>query len=315
MLLPSKLEYVDCPVCNQGGFSNCKVALKLNGWNIVKCSSCGFCFVNPRLKEKLIIEGYDNKNEFASQIHCTADLYEYYQDYHDGTKLGNFKRILDNIERLTGKGRMLDFGCGTGTFLKIAKENGWNVFGLEVGSWAKKSAEEIGFDLFVGTLEEARYPNELFDVVFCSSVLEHLWNPLKELKEINRILRANGLFVATGIPNFNSFSIIIKRDSFKSNKPLGHLNYFTPKTLKILIEKAGFKVIRLDSFGFNYEDVFGRQILNEKNRMAGRNNVHQKESCLKGVLKIFCRQIFSKMGIGTTLEVYAKKPYRREATG
>ena len=133
---------------------------------------------------------------------------------------------------MTGKGKILDFGCGAGTFLKVAKERGWEPSGVEVGSWAEEAARDLGFDLFIGRLEDAKYPNALFDVVFCSSVLEHLWNPLRELKEIIRKLSdiagnlgeliANTKLIKPG-PKKVKITDQIKKEVYELDKLLGSL--------------------------------------------------------------------------------------------
>lgn len=148
------------------------------------------------------------------------------------------------------KGKLLDVGAGLGLFLSLAKENDWDVYGTEVSDYALSNLKSsLGPNIFSGFIEEVDIPSESFDVVTLWHVLEHTTNPLSCLTQVKRILKKNGL-VFVAVPNTNSlflfFRKLFKRESQflfdeKTHEP--HLYFFSPKTLKEMVAKAGFKVI------------------------------------------------------------------------
>ena len=101
----------------------------------------------------------------------------------------------------TGKGRLLDVGCGTGKALEAFREIGWDVTGVEINPQAASIARRrLGCQILLGGFEEVPLGDERFDVVrFCHN-LEHLPSPRGALEKAQRILRPTGL-VWIEVPN------------------------------------------------------------------------------------------------------------------
>ncbi|WP_322798638.1 class I SAM-dependent methyltransferase, partial [Thermoflexus sp.] len=159
------------------------------------------------------------------------------------------EEYLPKIGEPRRSGRFLDLGCGAGASLMAARRAGWEVYGVEVGEWARSLAQQHGLNVFVGTLEEAAFPDGYFDVVFCKSVLEHLYHPRRTLREIHRVLKEGGLLVCVGIPNWDSFAIKVGIEQFVGNAPPEHLYYFQEKTIKRMLEEVGFTCEEIISGG------------------------------------------------------------------
>ena len=126
---------------------------------------------------------------------------------------------------------ILDFGCGKGIFLKIAKKFGYQAFGYDIDPRAAAdyySLKEI--------------PNRFFDAVVCFDVIEHVDDPQKILKNIGRKLKPNGLLFIT-TPNRLGLAGRIIKNKFLGLVPGGHKNIFTLSQLENLLKAAGFKVI------------------------------------------------------------------------
>lgn len=287
--------------------------MSLDGWPIVKCVECGFCYSNPRLKKAILESAYDDANEYADQVHGVPN-HELYEEIGD-IRTGLFERHLVIIESFTPKGRILDLGCGTGTFLKVAKGRGWRPYGLEIGNWARAAAERIGFHITIATLKEAQFPSEYFDVVYSHTVVEHLDDPLSELREIYRVLKNGGVMVACGIPNFGSLPIRLGKDDFLSNRPPGHLNYFKRNTLKMIVEKSGFKVLKLASVSMS------RRNSHLLGRVSAKVDRYESQTPQWHILRNLANMPISpfnmakrlgkiaidRCGIGVSLEIYAQK--------
>ncbi|MBL7183339.1 MAG: class I SAM-dependent methyltransferase [Anaerolineae bacterium] len=79
--------------------------------------------------------------------------------------------------------RLLDVGCHIGVFLGIAQERGWAAWGIEPSRWAAREARGRGLQVIEGTLDDVHLAGESFDVITLWDVIEHLTDPLRELRE------------------------------------------------------------------------------------------------------------------------------------
>jgi ubiquinone/menaquinone biosynthesis C-methylase UbiE len=102
-----------------------------------------------------------------------------------------------------GGARLLDVGCGAGKFLIEASMRGWAAEGVDFSKTAVDRALKQGLCVHLGTLQEVGFPDHIFNVVRMSHVLEHLYDPLWTLREVRRILRADGK-VHVAMPNAGS---------------------------------------------------------------------------------------------------------------
>lgn len=162
------------------------------------------------------------------------------------------------MARLVGRGRLLEYGCGPALVGQVAVDDGWQVEAIDVGEWIRRLQPERSFPLHVGTLAEQDWPDGHFDAVYAQDVLEHLQRPLDELRELARLLRSGGV-IYVHVPNYASLTIRLGVSRFAYNEPLGHLNYFTPRTLARMLERAGFGRIRLGSDHLEYQDFWRRE--------------------------------------------------------
>lgn len=139
--------------------------------------------------------------------------------------------------------KLLDYGCGNGSFLNQMRELGWEVSGIE---FDKKSAEaarnHFRIPVFLENSKEALLPPNSYDAVTMNHVVEHLRDPLKVLQYCHDILSEGGQLVIT-TPNAKSLGHHIYKRSWRGLEFPRHLFVFTPKSMRLLIEKAGFKVL------------------------------------------------------------------------
>jgi 2-polyprenyl-3-methyl-5-hydroxy-6-metoxy-1,4-benzoquinol methylase len=212
-----------CPACTLA--SSEFVLEGHEGIRLMRCGSCRLVF----------------HCEFTDE----AELREYYDDYYDVENLAfspitdsRFRELLLSFESYRRSKHILDVGCGSGHFLKVAIEMGWKAHGTEIASSAFEQLSRLGINSFCGKLESANYAGEFFDVVYCSEVIEHLMDPMTLLREIGRILRPGGLLYLT-TPNFDSLS---RRLLGSKWRVIGkeHLCYFTRGSLARAIRGAGF---------------------------------------------------------------------------
>ncbi|HAL61300.1 MAG TPA: hypothetical protein DCP08_02710 [Chloroflexi bacterium] len=155
-----------------------------------------------------------------------------------------FQGRLQGLPDHAGGGRVLDVGCGTGGYLRLLRELGWEVCGVEVDAKACAEAERLGLNIFPGHLEEAGFPADYFDLVRMNHVLEHLPHPLHSLEEAKRVLSEGGKLLIE-VPNVKSLSARLFGERWYHLDLPRHLFHFSPRTLSSLLEKAGFAQVEI----------------------------------------------------------------------
>jgi len=158
---------------------------------------------------------------------------------------GTQKRTRYVTRRKSG-GRLLDIGCASGTFLLgMQAHRGWQVQGVEPSVQIAEYARAVhNLDVFPGTLEEANFPNSAFDCVTMWDVLEHVHDPLSTLREINRVLKDDGILVIR-VPNLASWDATLFGDAWAGLDAPRHLFVFRPETLGAMLAQANFQMIDL----------------------------------------------------------------------
>jgi len=143
---------------------------------------------------------------------------------------------------------VLDVGCGSGTLLGLLKHRGFRVTGLDFSAEAAAIAKaENGVDVAVGTLEEAHFPAESFDVVTLFHVMEHVTNPRLVLAEVSRVLKPNGVAILQ-VPNIESWQFkIFGARWYGLDIPRHVIDYSRNSMLKLLAD-SGFVVNRIRHF-------------------------------------------------------------------
>jgi SAM-dependent methyltransferase len=150
------------------------------------------------------------------------------------------RRALARIERTLAPGRMVDLGSWTGSFLVAAAGRGWDGVGIEPSAWAAAQARGRGVQVFERDLfQHALAPGSFRLAVLCD-VLEHLVRPGAGLCTIRDLLEPGGGLYLT-IPNAGSFLARLLGRHWWSVLPM-HLQYFTPSSLRRLLEAEGFEV-------------------------------------------------------------------------
>lgn len=108
--------------------------------------------------------------------------------------------VQDTLDRYLGKApkntKLLDFGCGSGIFVEELEKAGFDAYGVDISDEAVRFGALQGIkNLSVIDSHKINFPDNTFDVVLSMDVLEHLEDEEWALKEIQRILKPNGIFV------------------------------------------------------------------------------------------------------------------------
>jgi 2-polyprenyl-3-methyl-5-hydroxy-6-metoxy-1,4-benzoquinol methylase len=164
-----------------------------------------------------------------------------------------FPKILQDIT-FSKEMKVLDIGCAYGYFLKLCDEIGCETYGIDISKYAIKQAKkETKAKLFVHDVDKGlpMFSNDFFDLITMFDVIEHLTSPFLTLKEVYRILKPKGKLVIT-TPNINAIDRFIKKFFGKEEEWHGyhdktHLYLFTPLSLKFLVERSGFKTVKIET--------------------------------------------------------------------
>lgn len=235
------MEHVKCNLC---GGDDTYLLYEKDGYNIVKCNSCGLLYVNPRDSIDKLIRIY-GRPYFELEKSKRKDGIGY-RNYIKDKEIHKiyFRKKIKQIKKIKPEGRLLDIGCATGFFLEEAQKEGFDVWGVDVSPYAVKIAKEVinNDKIFLGTIKEVPLKRESLDVITCFQTLEHSPDPLGELLQMHRLLKIGGVIILT-LPDQGSFYEKIMRRGWFAYKPKEHLYYFNSKTIKRMIQKAGFKRI------------------------------------------------------------------------
>lgn len=200
-------------------------------FDLVRCKRCGLVYLNPRPD--------------ATELERHYPSFTFVRPPLDSPSAFSWR--LQQIEKYQKRGKILDVGCGNGGFLAFIQQKGWNVYGLDNAPAGVSIAKELlGDRVLLTTIDEASYPSNHFDVVCLFEVLEHLPDPLSDLREINRILRPGGL-VCISVPNFASWERVLFGKWWNGLDAPRHLYQFTPCTLQQVMTLADFTILELKS--------------------------------------------------------------------
>jgi len=206
---------------------------------VVRCKDCGLSFTNPRPTFASIRRFYP-AGYYARRVRaqCRPRRLEWLRRWLGA---GNERKSLP----LRGLARLLDFGCGGGSFLARMSFLGWQATGIDIAPDAVAHIrDEFGLRALLGTLPHPRLKPESFDFVTMWHSLEHVHEPLEILREAYYLLAPGGKLLVAA-PNIDSLPFEwFGRSWFGLDVPR-HLTHFSPQTLTWMMERAGFRVTRV----------------------------------------------------------------------
>ena len=229
------LEHIDCPVCER---DEAEELFSKDTLSVVLCKRCQLRYVNPRINRQTLEEGYIDTyypSDKVERIH--TDSMEWLQ---------MTERLSELEKQHQHQGRLLDVGCGIGTFLHLAREQGWESYGVDPSKSGITFAQEIHkLDVQCGEVFDAKFPTAHFDAITLYHVLEHIpeLNPL--LSELRRVLKPQTGTLVIEVPNGESLQSRFQKADWPYVHPHDHLYYFSARSLPKLLRKHGFRDITL----------------------------------------------------------------------
>lgn len=239
-------------------------------FDVVRCSACGMVFVSPRPAGEDLGRFY------------TAGYYD--KPGEDSGGLGRRLARMFMLERAAKAGRgmppgrVLDIGCGEGTFLAAMRRRGWDAWGVEVSSeGSARAAARPGLHVLNKPLEDCALEPASFDLITLWHSIEHVPDPEKLLRRAAGLLKEGGsLFLA--FPSADSWDFKLFGPRWFHLDPPRHLHYFSPATMAALLERCGLEATRVSHLSFEYNPFgFVQSVLNV---LTGRINFFYRR--LKG---------------------------------
>jgi SAM-dependent methyltransferase len=137
-------------------------------------------------------------------------------------------------------GKLLDVGCGSGIFLQVAREAGWQTFGVDFDHKAVSCAHALDLNVLLGGIEQFSDKENFFDVITIGHVIEHVHDPKEVLMEVHRLLKPGGiLWIET--PNISSVGHSYWGRYWRGLEPPRHLVLFNYGSLRNLLGQVGFQ--------------------------------------------------------------------------
>jgi len=240
------VEHVACPLCGADRpdvlFQAPVWAYNIgryayDSWPVGRCPTCGLTYLPDRM---------DAEARDALYAFVHAGDQEFVQGWFlDSADLNRptWQRLLRVLAQHRPAGRLLDFGCGPGDFLDAARQRGYDVEGFEVSGVFLERCRARGLavtDDLPGLLARA---GGAFDCITSFDVIEHHPDPLQMLRDLRALIKDDGVLMISTHDIGNPFARLYG-PRWRHLNPIGHLTFFTRETLTLMLERAGFAVVR-----------------------------------------------------------------------
>jgi SAM-dependent methyltransferase len=288
---PSDGTLRPCPACHSERRK--EIGVK-NGFQIFQCK-CRSLYTGT-LADDESVEDYDS---YYSEENLTTPPFI----------RSRLKEIIGGFQPFYKTGALLDVGFGAADLLCVARDLGWNVSGVEVSAPAIEHARGLGLEVRHSDLIAANYPDDHFDVVTASEIIEHCDEPEELLNEVYRILRPGGLFWAT-TPAAGGLSYRLMGLSWTTLSPPEHMQLFSRRATYGFLSR--FSSVKVLTHAFNPSEViahFRNRDPSSFDRVSAGYSINEQLSSSrpKKLVKIILNGTLNVLGIGDSLKIFAIK--------
>ena len=271
-----------CPICKTQSFEpfvTCKdYTVSEQNFNIVSCNNCNFKFTNPRPEDEKLGDYYKSEDYISHSNTNKGIISKLYKSVRNYTLKKKLKLIIKYVSR----GTILDYGCGTGMFLKVCQDAGWKSFGMEPDKGARKIASEMGLNTFSDKERIQTYIRaEKFDIITLWHVLEHVTDLEETLNFFKEKLNQNGALIIA-VPNYTSYDAKHYKEHWAAYDVPRHLYHYEIETIQKLLNRFSFKLVETKPMKF---DSFYVSMLSEKYKTGSIKYLNSFLTGLKSNLK------------------------------
>jgi 2-polyprenyl-3-methyl-5-hydroxy-6-metoxy-1,4-benzoquinol methylase len=313
----ANLEFLGkCPVCGDASrrclhqhLTDDAFGCAEGRWDLHLCKTCGNSYLDPRPDISSIGRAYKSyythKNFVGRERFESLSLFRKIQrlgsNFYTNTRYGTqllpinwlaglllaampWLRIrLDYKYRFLPKpdagDKLLDVGCGNGSFLADASSCGWQTFGVDPDPAVIAHAREHATEVRVGGIEQFRGHEEQFAAITLNHSLEHVHDPVGVITEAARLLKNGGvLYLET--PNIDALGHWLFGRHWRGLEAPRHLVIFSVKGLSDLLSRSGFVEIEVIRRPEVLGDLVGASMRMQRGtyRTSGKHTVTEKAS-------------------------------------
>jgi len=281
----------NCPICNASSIASfIKTTAQMHSskelFNFDQCANCQLVFLNPRVN-------LDNlKNYYTS----------YYLPYRGSEAWGKYRKLVEGSQKkldlkrvkrvkemcsVSPKSLILDVGCGNPSFLKACqKELNCKTLGIDFSDegWKEQSTLFKGLDLQVAEIKDLSL-NLKPDIITMWHYLEHDYTPLENLTYLKSIAKPSTTLIIE-IPNFDSIGRKKYNENWAGWHTPRHTSLFSPDNIKLLLDKSGWNVSQLLTYGtLNPYLLFWMSEIEQKGIQWNKNMENEFWDFVIGMLK------------------------------
>jgi len=231
-----QLERVDCPLC---GSADKEHILDTNGQGCLgKCNNCNVIYAYVRPTEEvtnILYKRYLPSNLTDIETRKSQLI----------TRPKEINDDLDWLECYIDRGKLLDVGAASGDFLAYARVRGWEVEATELSTLCSKFiADALNIQVSNGNILDIEFEKEKYNAITLRHCIEHLREPVKELKVLHGALDKDGVLFITTPRHAEDI------ENLKKNHMLPlHLVNYTKETINFLLKETGFRMVSYESLG------------------------------------------------------------------
>lgn len=263
------IEIHRCPVCDGNTFipfiSSLDHSISRETFSLIKCRTCELLITSPRPSNDQL-DNYYTSPAYTSHISTAKNIidkiYLRVRNYTLKWKLS----LIESYAVASPKKSLLDFGCGTGEFLRVAKLNGWQTTGMEPSLIARQQSHPTIREDIQASIKNITDDNKTFQVITLWHVLEHVEDLNATLRALKQLLTQNGtVFIA--VPNYASWDAKHYKQNWAGFDVPRHFWHFSMKSMTRLLENHAFTVVKVIPMRL---DAFYISLLSEKYRNNGQ---------------------------------------------
>lgn len=255
-------KLIPCPLCNTYNFKPYAARVQKNYPHVLRviCMDCGLILSNPQATPQELSIFYQNYFDKGNAIGWKSKIRAWKDNFDKGITSDGASFLFKNIPSTNQTVKWLEIGAGLGHLSYIARSKGFAVTATELDNDAVSYLEiEMGIkDVLLGSIESL-YPATLkdkdYDIVVMHHVLEHVPDLIGTLNIVFQVLKPEGIFYIA-VPNLDNLGhhlynaichFMMKIPAIVDGNE--HTFSFTPKTLRLCLQKTGFKVRQIRTFG------------------------------------------------------------------
>ena len=232
-----------CPICSSNSikFLFDKDTINPQSDKVVsffKCLNCFHWFLNPMPSQSFLSELYSENSPFVvgdGFIQEVGDKRLVESKFFHSHVSFWFTKHID----LKACGYYLEIGIGSGHVFNYFNKLGWNCHGIEPGPWRPLNANVVS--------DISKLSQKLqFDLIVANDVIEHLEDPSLMVKQLSSFLTKEGL-LCLSVPYCSSFRAFLMGRNWRCVRPLGHVHFFSKKSMHFLASNAGLKIVFYDT--------------------------------------------------------------------